>query len=268
MYGVVIAFKDFRPSKGIWGSAWVGLKHFLRFLQFPGFETIFFNTLRISLYSIASFPCAIVLALMIHELDSRRFKQIVQTVTYAPHFISTVVMCAMIILFLGKSSGIVNALIAAMGGERVDFMAHSEYFAGIYVITDIWQHVGWGTIVYLAALSGASPELREAARIDGANRFQIVWHINLPCILPTIVIMLIMRCGSILSVGFEKTYLLQNSLNLDASQVISTYVYELGLQSAQYSYSTAIGLFNNSINVACILIVNSICRRLSGIGLW
>ena len=150
----------------------------------------------------------------------------------------------------------------------MDFMARSEYFAGIYVITDIWQHVGWGTIVYLAALSGASPELREAARIDGANRFQIVWHINLPCILPTIVIMLIMRCGSILSVGFEKTYLLQNSLNLDASQVISTYVYELGLQSAQYSYSTAIGLFNNSINVVCILIVNAICRRLSGIGLW
>ena len=268
MYGVQIAFKDFRISKGIWGSEWVGLKHFIQFIRFPNFSNIMMNTVRISLYSFATFPLSIILALMINEVDNQPFKKSVQMITYAPYFISVVVVASMIILFFNRSSGVINNMIEALGGERVAFMEKPQYFAAIYVWSDVWQGIGWGTIIYLAALSGVSAELVEAARIDGATRFQIIRHVNIPAIIPTIVIMLIMRSGSILWVGFDKTYLLQNPLNLEASQVISTYVYEIGLQSGRHSYSSAIGLFNTLINISVMVAVNAIAKRVANISMW
>ena len=268
MYGVMIAFKDFRPSMGILGSPWVGLKHFKAFIDFPNFSKIMINTIRISLYSMAMFPLSIILALMINEVNSQKFKKTVQMITYAPYFISTVVVCGMLTLFLNRSNGVINTIIEAFGGQRTAFLEVPQYFASIYVWSDVWQGLGWGTIIYLAALSSVSPELIEAALIDGATRFQIMRHVNIPAITPTIVIMLILRCGGILSVGFDKTYLLQNALNLDASQVISTYVYEIGLLKARFSYSSAIGLFNTVINVLFLFIVNAIAKRVAEISLW
>ena len=268
IYGVQIAFKNFRPSRGIWGSEWVGLKHFIRFLSYPDFWTIMWNTVSIGLYSLATFPCAVVFALMLNELDSRKYKKTVQMVTYAPNFISTVVICSMLILFMDRSNGLINNIIDFFGGGRVDFLGKPQYFRTIYVWSGVWQGLGWGTIIYLAALSNVSPELVEAARIDGASRMQIVWHVNLPMILPTVVIMLILSTGSIVSVGFEKIFLLQNSLNLSVSRVISTYVYDIGLIGNQFSYSAAIGLFNNVINVILIILVNQISKRVAKISLW
>ncbi len=268
MAGLQIAFRDYRVSKGIWGSAWVGFKYFEKFFSHPQCWKIIRNTLVISLYSLATFPLSILVALLINEIHSGAFKKTVQMVTYAPHFISTVVICSMITLFMNQSTGLFNNIIALAGGERVDFLGTAAYFPHIYVWSTVWQDLGWGTIIYLATLSSVSPSLHEAAFIDGANRMQIIWHVNIPSILPTIVIMLIMSCGRILSVGFEKIYLLQNSLNLDVSQVISTYTYELGLIGGQYSYSTAIGLFNTVVNVVMLVIVNLISKRLSDVSLW
>lgn len=268
MAGLQIAFRDYRVSKGIWGSAWVGFKYFEKFFSHPQCWKIIRNTLAISLYSLATFPLSILVALLINEIRSGAFKKTVQMVTYAPHFISTVVICSMITLFMNQSTGLFNNIIALAGGERVDFLGTAAYFPHIYVWSTVWQDLGWGTIIYLATLSSVSPSLHEAAFIDGANRMQIIWHVNIPSILPTIVIMLIMSCGRILSVGFEKIYLLQNSLNLDVSQVISTYTYELGLIGGQYSYSTAIGLFNTVVNVVMLVIVNLISKRLSDVSLW
>ena len=267
IYGVQIAFRDFRGSRGIWGSQWVGLKHFIRFINYPNFWPILRNTLVISLYSLATFPCSVILALLFNEIDNRFFKRTVQMVAYAPHFISTVVVCSMLTLFL-SGSGLINNLLAAVGVPRTDYLTYPEYFASIYVWSGVWQSVGFGTVIYMSALSSVPGELIEAARIDGATRMRIVWHINIPTILPTIVTMLILRCGSILGVGFEKVFLLQNSLNLDASQVISTYVYDLGIQRAQYSYSSAIGLLNTVVNVILLMIVNKISRKVTQVGLW
>ena len=268
MYGVQIAFKNFKPSKGIWGSPWVGLKYFEKFVKNPLFGRLIWNTMRISLYSLATFPLPIVLALMINELDNQKFKKTVQMVTYAPHFLSTVVVCSMITLFCDQNNGLFNHLAEALGGTRTAFLQKANLFTPIYVWSGVWQGIGWSSILYIAALSGVSPELVEAARIDGANRFQIILHVNIPSIMPTIVITLIMSCGGILSVGFEKVYLLQNKLNLDASNIISTYVYELGLLQAQYSASAAIGLFNTIVNITLLLIVNTIAKRVSDIGLF
>ena len=268
MVGLQIAFRDYRASKGIWGSQWVGLKYFIKFFNYPNCWKIIRNTLVLSLYSLATFPLSIIAALLINELRSVSYKKVVQMVTYAPHFISTVVICSMITLFMNQSSGLINNVIAALGGKRVDFLGTAAYFPHIYVWSGVWQNLGWGTIIYLATLSAVSPELHEAAYLDGANRMQIILHVNIPCILPTVVIMLIMNCGTILSVGFEKVYLLQNALNLDTSQTISTYNYELGLLGGQYSYTTAIGLFNTVVNVVLLTIVNTVSRRVSEISLW
>ena len=268
MTGLQIAFKDYRVSKGIWGSEWVGLKYFIKFFNYPHCWRIIRNTLVISLYSLATFPLSILLALFINELQSVRFKKTVQMVTYAPHFISTVVLCSMVTLFLNRSNGLVNNMAELLGGTRVDYLGTTGWFATIYVWSGVWQDIGWGTIIYLATLSGVSPELHEAAHIDGANRLQVIWHVNIPSILPTVIIMLIMSCGRILTVGFEKIYLLQNSLNLDVSQVISTYTYELGLLGSQYSYSTAIGLFNTVVNVTLLVIVNTVAKYTSDVSLW
>ena len=268
MYGIIIAFKDFRASKGIWASAWVGFKHFKRFFNYPDFWKIIINTARISLYSFLTFPLPVVLALMINELRSTRYKKFSQMVTYAPHFISTVVVCQMINIFFGRANGLVNNVAEMLGRNRVAYLEVARYFPSIYVWSDVWQNLGWDAIIYIATLASVSPDLVEAALIDGAQKRHIIWHVNLPTIRPTIVIMLILRCGSLLNVGFEKTYLLQNALNMDYSQVISTYTYEIGLLSAQFSYSAAIGLFNTVINVVLLLIVNAVAKRLADISLW
>ena len=268
IYGVQISFKNYRTSLGIWGSEWIGLDHFRRFISFPNFRLILENTVRIGVYSLATFPCAIILALMINEVRNKKFKKTVQMITYAPYFLSTVVICSMLILFLNRDRGVVNQVLSLIGLERVDFLNVAGNFAHIYVWSGVWQGVGFGTIIYLAALSTVSPELVEAARIDGAGRLRVIWHVNLPAIAPTIVILLILSCGGILSVGFEKVFLLQTPLNLSRSQVIATYVYEIGLRGAQFSYASAIGLFNTAISLIIILIVNAVAKRVSEIGIW
>ncbi len=269
MYGIQIAFKDFRPTLGIWKSEWVGMKHFIRFWNFPNFWHYIRNTVLISVYGICTFPLSIIFALLINELQNEKFKKSVQMLTYAPHFISTVVVCGMIYLFFNKSTGFVNAFIELLGGERVDFILEARYFRSLYIGSGIWTGLGWGTIIYLAALAGVSPELVEAARIDGATRFQIIRYVNVPTIMPTIIILFIMNCGSILSVGFEKVFLLQTPMNLSVSEVLSTYVYNVGLGSSnQYSYSTAINLFNTTINIMFLIIVNMIVKKLTDVSLW
>jgi putative aldouronate transport system permease protein len=268
IYGVIIAFKDFRATKGIWGSNWVGLKHFIRFVTYRDFWQIVGNTLRISILTLTTFPIPIILALMLNDVRNKRYKQTAQMITYAPHFVSTVVVCSMVIMFTNVSSGIINKAIVALGGTAIDFMTKTPYFAPVYVISGLWQNAGWNTIVYIAALAGVEPELYEAAYIDGASNFQITKNINLPSILPTVIIMLILNTGSVLSVGFEKVYLLQNPLNLPASRTISTYVYEMGIEGGQFSYSSAIGLFNNLVNVVIIIAVNKISKAVTDVGLW
>lgn len=269
LYGLQIAFKDFIPTKGIWGSPWVGFEHLKRFFNSYYFWTLIKNTLGISLYSlIVGFPIPIILALMLNEVKSNFFKKLVQTVTYAPHFISTVVMVGIILAFLSPTSGILNTLIKFLGGEPIAFMQKPEWFKTIYVFTGVWQGAGWGSIIYLAALAGIDPQLHEAALMDGATRLQRIWYINIPGILPTIVILLILRSGSIMNVGFEKVFLMQNQLNMEASDVISTYVYRSGLLQAQYSFSSAVGLFNSVINCFLLVIVNSITRKIGETSLW
>ena len=268
MNGILISFQDYRPKKGIWGSPWVGLKHYVKFINYPNFWKILGNTAYISLYSLATFPLAVILALLINELNSSKLKKTVQMITYMPHFISTVVICSMLTLFTHRTNGLFNNVIEMLGGERQAFLENPAAFPSLYVWSGVWQELGWNSIIYLSALAGVSPELVEAAQIDGASRAQIVRHVNIPCIMPTFVITLILRCGSILNVGYEKVLLLQNSLNLDASQVISTYVYELGLLGGQFSYSSAVGMFNTIINVVCLLTVNFIAGRVSDVSLW
>lgn len=268
MYGIVIAFKDFRASKGILGSAWVGLKHFQRFFNYPDFAKLIINTARISLYTFATFPLPVILALLINELRSQKFKKVAQMITYAPHFLSTVVVCQIITIFLDRGNGLINNIAQALGGERIAYLEVAKFFPAIYVWSGVWQNIGWDAIIYIATLSSVPPELVEAAQIDGAQKRHIIWHINIPTILPTIIIMLILNCGSLLGVSFEKTYLLQNALNLEYSQVIATYTYEIGLLNAQYSYSAAIGLFNTVINVALLLVVNAASKRACDISLW
>lgn len=269
MYGVQIAFKDFFASKGIWGSKWVGLKHFIRFFNSDQFGIVLGNTIKLSLYQlIAGFPVPFIFALLLNQLRHARYKKVVQTVTYAPHFISTVVMVGMLFLFLSPRSGIINKGIEALGGEAVFFMASAPWFKTLYVLSGIWQNFGWGSIIYLAALSAVSPSLHEAAIVDGASRFQRILHIDVPSILPTAVIMLILNMGRIMNIGFEKVFLMQTPLNLDSAEIIATYVYKMGLKKAQFSYSAAIGLFNSVINLVLILTVNKVAQKLGDTSLW
>ncbi|WP_068776371.1 sugar ABC transporter permease [Paenibacillus sp. FJAT-26967] len=269
MYGVQIAFKNFVATKGIWGSEWVGLKHFQRFFDSYYFWRLIKNTLGIGLYQLAvGFPIPILLALMINEVRSSGYRRFVQTVTYAPHFLSTVVVAGMITMFLSPQSGLVNLLIQAFGGEPVSFMTEPGWFKSIYVWSGVWQHMGWSSIIYLAALAGIDPQLHEAARVDGASRLRRIWHINLPGIMPTVVVLLILEVGTVLGVGFEKVFLLQNSLNTASSEVISTHVYKSGILGAQYSFSAAVGLFNSVINFILLILVNRIARRVNQTSLW
>lgn len=269
MYGIQIAFKNYRPGLGIWDSPWAGLKWFERFFTSPNCLTLIGNTLSISIYSlVAGFPFPIILALILNYTRSMKFKRFAQTVTYMPYFISTVVLVGMIGLFMSPSSGFVNTIIKSMGGEAVYFLGDPKMFRHIYVWSGIWQGMGYSSIIYIAALSGVSPELHESARIDGANIIQRMRHIDIPTILPTVVILLVMNVGSIANVGYEKVYLMQNSLNLSASEVISTYVYKIGLKDAQFSFSTAIGLMTTAINFVLLIIANTASNKLTGSGLW
>lgn len=269
MYGITLAFKDYVPSKGILGSPWVGLKYFERFFNSFSFSRILSNTLKISFASlIFGFPVPVIFALMLNQLRQEKFKRMIQTITYAPHFISTVVLVGMMMVFLSLRSGLINNIIQMLGGEPIFFMAKKEWFIPLYILSDIWQNTGWNTIIYLAALSSVNPELYEAAIVDGATKLQRIKHIDIPAILPTIVITLIFACGGIMNVGFEKVFLMQNSLNREVSDVIATYVFEQGLIRAQYSYSTAIGLFNTIVNIILLITVNKIAKKLTDTSLW
>ena len=269
MYGIRIAFMEYDIIKGFNRSPWVGFKQFSKLFSSPYFGVILKNTVIISLYSmLAGTPLPILFALLLNSIRDGLFKKSVQTISYAPHFISTVVIVGMIKLFLSPSSGIINALIRMLGGEPINFMGKAGMFAHIYVWSGIWQGLGWSTILYIAALGGVDPELHEAAQLDGASRIQRMMHVDLPCILPTIVIMFILRMGSVLSVGFEKVYLMQNDLNINASETIQTYVYKQGMEQAKYSYSTATGLFNSLVNIALLVTVNGISRKVTETSLW
>lgn len=269
MVGLLMAFEDYRPTRGILGSKWVGLKHFERFVSMPVFWTLLKNTLAISLYSLAAgFPIPIILALALNEVRSSKLKKTVQMVSYAPYFISTVVMVGILSQFFSTQFGPVNIVRRMLGLDAINFMGEQSMFRSLYVWSGVWQGSGYGAVIYIAAIAGIDPQLHEAALIDGANRFQRLWHVDVPGILPTVVIMLIMNCGSIMSVGYEKIYLMQNSLNSSVSEVISTYVYKIGLKDAQYSFSAAVGMFNSVINFILLVLVNGISRRVSETSLW
>ncbi len=269
MYGAQIAFKDFSPVLGIWGSEWVGFEHFKAFFNSYYFWDLVKNTLGLSIYSLAvGFPIPIILALSLNEAKNGLFKRSVQTITYAPHFISVVVMSGLIIAFLSPSSGIINHIIGFFGFEPIGFMSDPRWFKTIYVLSEVWQNAGWGTIIYLAALAGVDPQQHEAAIVDGATRLQRIFYINIPAILPTMVILLILNTGNLLAVGFEKILLLQNPLNMSSSDVIATFVYRVGLLDAEYSFSAAVGLFNAVINAILLIVVNQIARKTSETSLW
>lgn len=260
MYGVQIAFRDFVATKGYWGSEWVGFKWFERFFKAPTFERMIWNTIKLSFYGLLwSFPIPIILALLINQLRFQKFKRVVQTVLYAPHFISVMVVCGMIRIFLSPSGGLINLI----AGTTKDFLTEASAFRTIYIASGIWQDAGWGIIVYMATLSNIDLSHYEAAKIDGASMFQRIWNIDIPELIPTIVLMLIMSAGGLMNVGFEKVYLLQTDLNKAASDTIAVYVYQQGIERANYSYSTAIGLFNTVINIILLIIVNFISKKLS-----
>ncbi|MDQ0343162.1 putative aldouronate transport system permease protein [Lederbergia wuyishanensis] len=269
MAGVIIAFKDYSVIKGIMGSEWAGLKYFKYFFESPNFSLLIKNTLGLSLYGfVVGFICPIILALALNEVASARFKKLVQTVTYAPFFISTVIMVSIIILFLSPNAGLVNNILGLLGIGPINFMGNPAYFKSIYVWSDVWQSTGYSAIIYLAALAGIDTSLYEAARIDGASRWQKIINIDIPGIMPIIIVLLILNIGNIMSLGFEKVYLMQNDLNASSSEVISTYVYKVGLLGANFSFAAAVGLFNSIVNLILILSANAISKRFSSSSLW
>lgn len=260
MYGIQIAFRDYKASKGFTGSEWVGFEWFLRFFSAPTFWRMIKNTILLSLYSLLwGFPIPVILALMMNQLRFHRFKRITQTVLYAPHFISTMVICGMIRIFLSPSGGLINLI----AGTSIDFLTESSAFRTIYIASGIWQDAGWGIIVYMATLANVDTSLYEAAKVDGASLFQRIIHIDIPELAPIMVLNLIMSAGGLMNVGFEKVWLLQTNLNKAASDVIAVYVYQQGIEHAKYSYSTAVGLFNTVINIILLLIVNKLAGKIS-----
>lgn len=268
MYGITMAFQNYSIRLGTMGSEWVGLTHFVDFFESYFFETLLTNTLLISLYDLLfGFPAPLILALLINELGGTKFKKVVQTISYIPHFISVVIICGIINLFT-SSTGLFNDIVAFLGGERSDMLARPELFRTIYTASGVWQGVGFGSIIYLAALSGVDPGLYDAARMDGAGRFRQTLHITLPGIMPTVTILLILRVGSLLSVGYEKIILLYNPITYSTADVISSFVYRKGVLDANYSYSTAIGLFNSIINFLLLVAANYASRKVSETSLW
>lgn len=269
MYGVALAFKQFQPIKGILGSPWVGLAHFEQFFSSPSSWRIIKNTVLISIFSlVAGFPLPILLAIALNEVRSRLFKKTVQMVTYAPYFVSSVILVGIVMQVLDPRSGLVNQFVGLFGGDPINFMGKPEYFKSIYVSMGLWQGTGYGAIIFLAALAGVSKDLQEASIIDGASKVRRIWHVDLPSIRPTIVIMLVLSCGGIMNVGFETIFLMQNNLNLSTSEIISTYVYKVGLVNSNFGFSTAIGLFNSVINLILLVIANFTARKLTDSGLW
>lgn len=268
MYGVVIAFKDFKGTKGIWGSPWVGLKHFRDFFSDIYFWRLLRNTFLISFYSILwGFPVPIIFALLLNEVRGIWYKKLIQTSSYLPHFISMVIICSLIRQF-SYTNGLFNIIIEFFGGTREPLLQYAGYFRTIYIASGIWQEFGWSSIIYLAALTSVDQELYEAARIDGADRWRQTLHITLPAITPTIVILLILRMGSILGVGYEKIMLLYNERTYETADVISTYTYRRGLVGGEFSYSAAIGLFNSGVNLLFLVATNMVSRRVSDVSLW
>ena len=271
MYGIIIAFKDYIPSKGIMGSEWVGFKHFQRFFESYLFKDLFINTFRISIYSLLiNTPLPIILALLLNEVKEKGAKRLIQTISYAPYFVSTVVVCSMCFTFLNVDRGIINKLLQGLGIEPIAFMESARAFPWVYVLSGVWQGVGWSAIIYVGTLSGIDPCLHEAAQIDGASRLQRILHINIPHIIPIASVMFILAVGNLLSVGFEKVYLLQTDLNRETSNIIPTYTYELVFKSKyqDWSYSTAVGLFNTLINLVFLLLTNFISKKMGGESLW
>lgn len=267
--GLQMAFKDFRVSKGVWGSPWVGMKHFINFFTAPNFWTIISNTIIISLYTIiASFPFAIVLAIGMNELVSSKARKTVQFLTYAPYFISTVVLVSMMMQMFDPRIGILTKLIKVFGYTGDNVFGSPTAFRHLYVWSGVWQQTGYNAIIYLAALTSINVELYDAARVDGCSKWQRIWHIDLPGIRPTVIILLILNMGYIMSVGFEKVYLMQNPMNLEASEIISTYVYRIGLINSNFSFSTAIGFFNSVINLVLMLTVNKVAQKVGETSLW
>jgi putative aldouronate transport system permease protein len=267
--GLQIAFREFNVVGGIWHSPWVGFDQFSRFFHSPQFWDSLSNTLMISVVTlIFTFPAPIILALLLNEVRVGFYKKLSQTITFAPHFISVVVMCGMILLFLDPSNGIVPKLLHLIGVKPTNYLASIVGFKYVYALTEVWQHTGYSSILYLAALAGVNPELYEAAKVDGASKLQKIIHVDIPGIMPAITIILILSIGELTSVGFEKVLLLQNPVNLPGSQIIATYVYQMGLINDNYSYATAIGMFNSVINFILLFVVNWIARRTSENSLW
>jgi len=269
MYGVIIAFKDFSPFLGILRSPWVGFEHFLTFFRSIYFFRLLRNTFLISFYSLLfGFPVPILFALLLNELPGRRLRSIIQSLTYVPHFVSTVVVAGLLYTFLSPSAGFVNAIVTGLGGKAVDFLREPAWFRFLYVLSGVWQQMGWGSIIYVAGLSAIDVQLYEAADMDGAGRLRKMWSISLPGILPTIVTMLLLNLGRLMTVGFEKVFLLYNSATYETADVISTYVYRSGIMEQQYSFAAAVGLFNSVVTLVLLTGFNWISRRMSEFSLW
>lgn len=263
MYGILIAFKDYNPLKGIWGSPWIGLENFQQFIDSPNFSMLLENTLKISIYGLAfGFLPPIILALSLNQIVSTKWKKRFQLILYGPNFISLVIVVGMLFMFLA-ADGPVNALLRSFTGQSVRFMTEPAYFRSLYIISGIWQGMGWASVLYTATLSNVSQDMVDAALMDGANIFQRIWYIDLPALKPIMLIQFILSVGGIMNVGYEKSFLMQTSMNMPVSEIISTYVYKVGLQMGDYGYSTAVGLFNTVINVILLLLVNTVANRIS-----
>lgn len=269
MVGIQIAFRDYRVVDGIFGSPWAGMKYFKMFFDSPNFIPVLKNTLLLSAYNILlSFPFAIAFAVMVNEVSNTKFKKTVQLISYAPYFISTVVLVAMLMDFTNIRTGLINTFLGTFGMEPINFFGEAKYFRSLYVWSNVWQSTGYSAIIYIAALTGIDPTLYEAAKIDGATRLQKIRYVDLPCLKPTIIILLIVSVGQIMNLGFEKAFLMQTPLNRDTSEIIATYSYKIAFESGQYSFSTAIGLFNSVVNMVLLLVVNRISRKLADASLW
>jgi putative aldouronate transport system permease protein len=269
MFGIVVAFKRYNLSKGVWGSDWVGLRYFQQFFSNPDAYEIIRNTFLLGGYKLLfGFPAPIILALLLNEVRKKAFKRFVQTVSYLPHFISTVVVSGMVVMFLSPTSGPINQLLQAFGLKPINFLMQAEWFRTIYVASDVWQGIGWGSIIYLAALTTIDPQLYEAAEMDGANRWKQTWHVTLPGLVPAIVILLILNVGSILEIGFEKVFLLYNPTTYETADIISTYVYRMGIIGGNFSYGTAVDICMGLVSLVFVLVANSISRRLTENSLW
>ncbi|MEG2951171.1 MAG: ABC transporter permease subunit [Clostridia bacterium] len=264
-----MAFKNYKGGTSIWGAPWVGFKWFREFFNSYYFGRLVSNTLIISLYNlIFSFPIPILFALALHEMRAKNFKRMVQTVSYLPHFISVVVIVGILKAMLSPTDGVINNLIRSSGGNAINFFGTASYFRPLYIGSDVWQSFGWNSIIYLAALTSVDPSLYEAARIDGANRWQQLWNVSVPCILPTVIILLIMQLGRTMSVGYEKIILMYEPATYEVADVISTYVYRRGILKGQFSFSTAVGLFNSLINLVLLVSVNALSRKVSDVSMW